>query len=66
MLMDQYKVMAGSMVESINRQAVKDAGVTEEQAGKAIAATNPAVLQAVGEGAANEKDFGDRLKSLAS
>ena len=65
-LVDEFKTMVGPMTESLNREAAKQAGTTEDQAGKALAATFPAVAQALGKDTTEktEAGFGQRLKDL--
>lgn len=65
-LVDEFKTMVGPMTEALNREAAKQAGTTEDQAGKALATTLPAVAQALGKAATDktEAGFGQRLKDL--
>lgn len=65
-LVNEFKTMVGPMTESLNREAAKQAGTTEDQAGKALAATIPAVAQALGKESTDktEAGFGQRLKDL--
>ena len=65
-LVDEFKTMVGPMTESLNREAAKQTGTTEEQAGKALAATFPAVAQALSKDTTEktEAGFGQRLKDL--
>src|SRR3954451_19857123 len=46
-LVDDFKTMAGPMMESLNRETARQAGTTEEQAGTALATTYPAVAEAL-------------------
>lgn len=65
-LVDEFKTMVGPLSESLNREAAKQAGTTDDQAGKALATTLPAVAQALGKENAEktEAGFGQRLKDL--
>jgi hypothetical protein len=57
--------MYGPMTEALNREAASQAGTTEDQAGKDLAATFPAMAQALGKDTTDKTEarFGRRLKA---
>jgi hypothetical protein len=61
-----FKLMYGSMTETITRDAAAQASTTEEQASQVLAATMPAVVKAVGRASTNgnELGFGRQLRNL--
>jgi hypothetical protein len=65
-MVDEFQTMVGPMTEALNREAASQAGATDEQAGKALATTYPAVAQALGKDNADqtEEAFGQRLKTM--
>jgi hypothetical protein len=65
-LVDEFKTMVGPMTEALSRETAREAGTTEDQASKALAATFPAVAQTLGKDTTEktEAGFGQRLKDL--
>jgi hypothetical protein len=65
-MVDEFKTMVGPMTEALNREAASQAGTTEDQAGRSLAATLPAVAQALGKDSTDQTEagFGQRLKDL--
>jgi hypothetical protein len=45
---DEFNTMYGPITEALNREAASQAGTTESQAGQVMAATMPALSQAMG------------------
>jgi hypothetical protein len=67
-MIDEFKTSVGPMMESLNREAAQQAGTTPEQAADVLAATYPAVAEALTRQATtrSEAGFGQRLKDLAA
>jgi len=67
-LVDEFKAMAGPMMDSLNRETAQQAGTTESHAGTVLATTYPAVAQALSaqNTARTEQGFAQQLKSMAS
>lgn len=65
-LVDEFKTMAGPMMDSLSRETALQAGSTPDLAGKALATTYPAVAQALGKANTQQTEagFGQRLKDL--
>jgi hypothetical protein len=65
-LVDDFKAMYGPMTEALNREVASQAGTTEAQAEQVMAATMPAVSQAMGKATAGSGEDGARswLKGL--
>jgi hypothetical protein len=66
-LADEFKTMYGPMTEAINREAASQAGTTEAEAEKVLAATMPAMGQAMAKATEGQGEAGMRswLKGLA-
>jgi hypothetical protein len=64
--MDDYKATFGSMLDAANREAARQAGITDGQARDVIAAALPAVNQALARAnaARSEQVFAQQLKDL--
>lgn len=67
-LVDDFKTMAGPMMESLSRETANQAGSTPEIVGKALATTYPTVAQALGKENTEQTEagFGERLKGLVA
>jgi hypothetical protein len=67
-LVDEFKTMVGPMMESLNREAARQAGTTEAQAERALATTYPAVAEALStrNTAKSEAGFAQQLRDLAA
>jgi hypothetical protein len=67
-MVDDFKAMVGPMMESLSRDAAREAGTTEAEARTALATTYPAVADALRREApdTSEQGFGQRLKNLAA
>ena len=61
-----FQLMYGSMTETINRDAARQASATEAQASQVLAATMPAMVKALGRANTNvnEMGFGRQLRNL--
>jgi hypothetical protein len=67
-LVDEFKTMAGPMMESLNREAARASGASEAQAGRAMATAFPAVAEALRKQNAtgDEAGFARQLKDLSA
>jgi hypothetical protein len=67
-LVDEFKAAVGPMTESLNRQAARQAGVTEAQAERVLATTYPAVAETMSKANTEQTQvgFAQRLKNLIS
>jgi len=66
--MDDYKATYGTMLDTVNREAAKQAGTTDGQARDVLAAVLPAITQALGQSnrTGGKPGFVQRLKDLQS
>jgi hypothetical protein len=64
--MDDYKATYGAMLDAVNREAARQAGITDGQARDVLAATLPALTMVLGQANAggNRQTFADRLHTL--
>jgi hypothetical protein len=62
----EFKTIFGDMTGALNREAARQANATEAQASQVLAATMPAVVNAVGTQnvRSNEMGFGRQLRNL--
>jgi len=67
-LVDEFKTMAGPMLESLNREAASASGASEPQAERAMATSFPGVAQALAKQNTDQTETGfrQRLKDLAA
>lgn len=67
-VVDEFKSMAGPMMESLKREAAGASGISESQAERAMATAFPGVAQALGKDATEQTETGfrQRLKDLAA
>jgi hypothetical protein len=67
-LIDNFQTMAGPMMESLNRETAREAGITEAQAGTALATTYPAVAEALATRNADKTPagFAQQLRNMAA
>jgi hypothetical protein len=66
--MDDYKTTFGSMLDTVNREAARQAGVTDGQAREVLAAMLPAVSQRLAEpnSTGSESGFANQLRQLGA
>jgi len=67
-LVDEFRTMAGPMMESLNREAASASGISASQAERAMATSFPGVAQALGRENTEQTETGfrQRLKDLAA
>ena len=67
-LTDDFKTLAGPMMESLNRETARGAGISEEKAGAALATTYPAVAEALATRNADktQEGFAQQLRNMAA
>jgi hypothetical protein len=63
---EEFKTLYGPMTEALHRETASQTGATEEQAGKVLAATLPAITHVLGQANTwnNEVGFNRHLKKL--
>jgi hypothetical protein len=67
-IMDDYKATYGTMLDSVNRAAARQAGTTDGQARDVLAAVLPAVTLVLGQAntSGDAQSFAQRLKDLST
>jgi len=67
-LVDEFRTMAGPMMESLNRETASASGISESQAERAMATSFPGVAQALGKENTEQTETGlrQRLKDLVA